>query len=86
MPIAVRELRHVKTVESCGHCDRRWADFVRHDGGDRDARTERQRIIGRPHALEVAAENATLGCGSPITYDRTLGIHVKGILTPDEEE
>jgi hypothetical protein len=42
--------------------------------------------MGRPHALEVAAENATLGCGSPITYDRTLGIHVKGILTPDEEE
>lgn len=85
MPIAVRELRHVKAVESCGHCERRRADFVRHDG-DRDARTERQRIMGRPHALEVAAENATLGCGSPITYDRTLGTHVKGILTPDEEE
>ena len=59
---------------------------MRHDGGDRDARTERQRIMGRLHVLEVAAENATLGCGSPITYDRTLGIHVKGILTPDEEE
>ena len=58
----------------------------RSDGGDRDARTERQRIMGRLHALEVAAENATLGCGSPITYDRTLGIHVKGLLTPDEEE
>jgi hypothetical protein len=86
MPIAVREVRHVKAVESCGHCERRWADFVRHDGGDRDARTERQRIMGRPHALEVAAEKATLGCGSPITYDRTLGIHVKGLLTPDEEE
>ena len=56
------------------------------DGGDRDARTERQRIMGRPHALEVAAENATLGCGSPITYDRRLGMHLKGILTPDEEK
>ena len=22
MPIAVRELRHVKAVESCGHCER----------------------------------------------------------------
>jgi hypothetical protein len=33
--------------------------------------------MARAHALEVAAENATLGCGSPITYDRTLGIHVK---------
>jgi len=54
MPIAVRELRHVKAVESCGHCERRWADFVRHDGGDRDARTERRRITsagGRPMRL-----------------------------------
>jgi hypothetical protein len=78
MPIAVRELRHVKVVESCGHCERRWAailcgtmvEIVTPEPSDTAS-------CGRAHALEVAAENATLGCGSPITYDRTLGIHVK---------
>jgi hypothetical protein len=28
MPIAVRELRHVKVVESFGHCERRWAAIL----------------------------------------------------------